>query len=200
MSTSFYLVRHGQKTSQFEAEAVLTPLGHEQARQTGVYFSGLGIGQIMSSPARRAQETAHDIGQVLGLTYTVTEQLTERLLWTDKNMSAAEFLQEWNRSCDDPNYQPLFGDSARASGERGQKFLTQVLAQADGQKVIFVAHSGIISDIIRAFFGRDDPRLQTHEYCFRGSANCGISQIDFTDDGPHLIQLNFTDHLREVTY
>ena len=69
-----YLVRHGQAFSnlspkpKMSAEELdrLTPLGHEQAAETGRALAARGPAAILTSPANRARETAEEIRQALG--------------------------------------------------------------------------------------------------------------------------------------
>jgi broad specificity phosphatase PhoE len=70
------LLRHGESASNAHsgAEALaeeegdrLTGLGLEQARAAGAGLAGQGVTQLLSSPMRRATETADLVGAALGL-------------------------------------------------------------------------------------------------------------------------------------
>src|SRR5262245_11701842 len=69
-----YLVRHGQAFSNLDPEPDLppdqldrlTPLGHEQAAETGRALASRKPVLILTSPVRRARETADEIRQAVG--------------------------------------------------------------------------------------------------------------------------------------
>ena len=58
----------------------LTERGREQALAAAAGLSGLGVSRLLTSPMRRARETADAVGAALGLAPTVlphTHELTE---------------------------------------------------------------------------------------------------------------------------
>ena len=69
-----YLVRHGQAFSNLTPKPAmsdqqldrLTPLGHEQASETGRALAARAPVRILTSPAVRARETAEEIRQAVG--------------------------------------------------------------------------------------------------------------------------------------
>jgi len=70
MATELILIRHGHavRVNGDYLHAPLTPLGQEQAAQTGQYFSAPEnhLDGFYSSPLRRTQETAKIIGDKIG--------------------------------------------------------------------------------------------------------------------------------------
>jgi serine/threonine-protein phosphatase PGAM5 len=78
-----YLVRHGiyepDRNAGDPADSGLNALGHEQARLVGARLAALPIrpAALVSSPLRRARETAEDIGGALGMTPTLDSLLRE---------------------------------------------------------------------------------------------------------------------------
>ena len=70
MATELILIRHGNavRVHGDYFHAPLTPLGQEQAAQTGQYFNAPQnhLDGFYSSPLRRTQETAHIIGAIIG--------------------------------------------------------------------------------------------------------------------------------------
>ena len=69
-----YFVRHGQTYWNVEnkicgaTDIALTPLGHEQAIETGkaILDAGIEFDEILSSPLIRASETARHISEITG--------------------------------------------------------------------------------------------------------------------------------------
>jgi serine/threonine-protein phosphatase PGAM5 len=78
-----YLVRHGiydpDRDSSDPAGEGLNALGHEQARLVGARLAALPVrpAALVSSPLRRARESAEDIGRALGMTPTLDSLLRE---------------------------------------------------------------------------------------------------------------------------
>ena len=58
--------RSGEPTAHSESDK-LTEKGVEQARAAGAGLRELGVTRLLSSPLRRAQETAQAVGEALGL-------------------------------------------------------------------------------------------------------------------------------------
>ena len=83
-----YLVRHGESVYNLEGrvqgqeDTELSARGHEQARLVAAWSRTLSddaatIGEIWSSPLRRARDTAAVIAAALGLPLMVEERLCE---------------------------------------------------------------------------------------------------------------------------
>lgn len=62
MSATVWLVRHGYKQKAF-GDVPLTPEGVRQARATAFFLSGRPVAAIVSSPLRRAVETAECLAE-----------------------------------------------------------------------------------------------------------------------------------------
>ena len=79
------LVRHGQSLGNADPPAVpssthgdeLTDLGREQADMLAQSLEEQGVTDLITSPMRRAQETAEAIGAQLGLEPEIDEQIHE---------------------------------------------------------------------------------------------------------------------------
>ena len=79
-----YLVRHGQVAANREYRYIgrrddrLTELGRRQAEGLGQVLSTVGAQRLLSSPRRRALETAEPVGRLSGLEAEVDERLREQ--------------------------------------------------------------------------------------------------------------------------
>ncbi|MDQ3155729.1 MAG: histidine phosphatase family protein [Actinomycetota bacterium] len=78
-------VRHGQSTwnvmDRMQGQAVhppLTELGQEQSGEAAEELAGLGVTEVLSSPAVRARETADIIAARLGLEVRIEPLLVEK--------------------------------------------------------------------------------------------------------------------------
>lgn len=79
-----YLLRHGESSvnvaqmlSCRNVDEPLTELGIEQAEQVAAWLADKPIRRILSSPLRRARQTAEIVARQLGLEFAVAEELRE---------------------------------------------------------------------------------------------------------------------------
>lgn len=84
MSTTFHLVRHGLKERRI-GDVPLTSEGALQAEATALHFAraAFPVAKILTSPLRRAQETASRIAYHTQSPITVDPRLRERANWGD---------------------------------------------------------------------------------------------------------------------
>jgi len=81
MNVPIWLVRHGEASASWaeHADPGLSDLGHKQARVTADFLQACVPErvQLISSPKRRAQETAAPLADKLGLTVSIATQFDE---------------------------------------------------------------------------------------------------------------------------
>jgi broad specificity phosphatase PhoE len=153
------IVQHGEKEWQ-PGDPGLTDLGRNQARRTAQWLlSTHAVDRIVTSPLRRAVETAEPIARLLSLDVTMDARLRERMNWEGEHEQTLEaFLAEWRRASADRSFVPRSGDSSEQAAERFVAALDDLAATAgdDGQ-VVVVAHGGVTVDALRTLLG--DERL-----------------------------------------
>jgi len=199
LMTTLYLIRHGQKKSEL-GNPVLTDLGKAQAAQTGRFLRQFSISEVIASPFARTVETAELIAKELELEHTLHEALVERMNWDDPAVSYEQFVHEWIRSTKDREYQPKFGDSSRATGQRIEQLISSVLKPS--QQIVLVSHGGAIVDYLRNVFGDDKLTQLLNEYPLGSDYqihNCSVTKLHITDTEPVLELLNYTSHLDVVS-
>lgn len=151
MSTTFHLVRHGLKERRI-GDVPLTSEGVLQAEATALHFAKATslITKILTSPLRRAQETASMIARHTRSHITEDPRLRERANWGDcPDQSFEEFITMWDRCTSDPDYIPPVGDSAKQAGERLASLLTELAnEEPENSNIIVVAHGGLITDFL----------------------------------------------------
>ena len=184
---TIYLVRHGENkanlTKEFSYRKVdypLTPKGIIQAQQTAEYFKDKDIHAIYTSPLKRAQETAHIIGQAIGLEPIIKEEFREinvgtlegqpptRELWTLHNNVVKDWLQG--------NVESAFpdGENFLQVAARMRAGLEQVVSEQPDKNVVVVGHGGIFSASIADICTNFDLNLiGKKEY-----HNCAISMFE----------------------
>lgn len=194
----FYIVQHGQKMRGV-LDPGLSELGKIQAQMTGVYLRNADVSKIVSSPLRRARETAQYIADALELNVSFDERLQERMDWKGPTSGLAleDFLEEWDKATTDRAYVPRVGTSSIHAGERSQAVLDELVNQESHAPSLIVTHGGVTIDLLRTVFGeealnRRNPHLLTH-----GVPGCGITHIRSIGGSYELVSLAAVGHLQE---
>lgn len=177
-----FFVRHGQSFWNVEekvcgvTDVALTPLGHEQAVQTGkvIVESGIEFDEIISSPLVRASETARHISEITGRPVKLDERLAEQ------NFGKYEGT-DWNRTeyklskeCFADSYEG--GESLLRLAQRIYNFLDEIKADPDGKTYLLVAHNGVARAVESYFHS-----LTNREYASFGVKNCSVVTYEWTD-------------------
>jgi broad specificity phosphatase PhoE len=196
---NIYLVRHGQKNIQ-PGDPELTPLGFAQAQQTAVFLQDKKLEAIFASPAKRTQQTAKVISDLLNLPVQTSPLLKERMDWLDHKQSKEEFLHEWTKATADRDFIPQFGQSSKATGKRLEQFLYQ-LADKKLNNILLVSHGGAIMDFLRNLF--PDQNFQALKKRYPAGwdfqcHHCSLTQVCL-HPAPTIKLLNYTSHLTQTT-
>jgi broad specificity phosphatase PhoE len=149
MSTTFFLVRHAIKEKAI-GDVPITPKGALQAQSTARRLCKLPITVILSSPLRRAKETAEYIALETNSRINVDSRLRERANWGDlPGQSFDEFVAMWERCTHESEYIPPVGDSAKQAGERLSSLLSELAKKHPPQSnIVIVTHGGLITDFL----------------------------------------------------
>ncbi|MDQ3484267.1 MAG: histidine phosphatase family protein [Actinomycetota bacterium] len=180
----FLIVQHGEKERQ-AGDPGLTDLGRSQAQATAAWVrSTFAPARIVSSPLRRAVETATPIAAALGCELTTDDRLRERMNWHDADEQTLDgFLGEWHRSSDDRSFVPRLGNS---SFEAADRFITAMrelaLSEEDGAEVVLVTHGGVTVDALRSLLGDDRLLAEQPDLITNGVPCCAVTKIYWNDD------------------
>lgn len=153
------LVRHGQTersiTSTYSGrlDIPLTDAGREQAQATAQQLAQAGIDAVVTSPLRRARDTAQAIADAAGVPLTVDERLTEvdygPMEGLDRRGALAGLGQAYADYRADPfgapvaGMEPLSDALARARAATGD-------ALAAHEHPVLVGHQGILRIVLVA--------------------------------------------------
>jgi len=151
MTTEIYLVRHGQsihnqrQTIAGQLDSELTPLGFEDARSVAAALGRRDFDVVYCSDSLRARQTAETIMQALQFSCPVRYSPLIRELnygrFTEKTV--VETFQVLNyRRFPDQRYPD--GESFCDMQSRVQQFLSQLLEESAGQRILVAAHAGSI--------------------------------------------------------
>ena len=187
-------VRHGETAANRDrlalgrADPPLTGRGRGQADALAGRLCDSGAVRIISSPLRRARETATAIAEAVGLGVDVDRRLVEMDYgdWDERSFSEfpPEDLARWRK---DATFAPPGGESLIAVGERVASLCTELI---DGPVVIAVSHVSPIKSA--AIWAMDaDPLLAWRMHLDVAS----ISRIGASNRVPCLLGFNDTAHL-----
>ena len=107
-----YLVQHGDKV-RVPGDPGLTELGKDQAAATARWLEGAGLQALLSSPLRRAWETAAAIAAATGLRVQLDDRLRECLNWEGTQTFEA-FPADWDHSAGDRDLRLGGGTSSQS--------------------------------------------------------------------------------------
>lgn len=191
--TQALLLRHGESVSNADSEAIALPAdigdrlserGREQARAAAGGLEGTGITRLLSSPMRRARETAEPLSEALELPVTVlpyVHELKEETGYGELNPEQQR-LRRWSERMAHSNDPNSAGDGAESFNDvrgRVRRLKAELEGQPSGERTLVVTH-GIFS---RFFFfdsllGEEfGPRLVPQLWNLR-TRNCGLSVFE----------------------
>jgi probable phosphoglycerate mutase len=159
--TTFALIRHGQtdwnaqRRLQGSTDIPLNDVGRGQARDAGSVLAGYEWDMIVSSPLRRAAETADLIAAGLGL--NVARRVPEL---TERSFGRAEGLQAG------PELEALRvpggfrgAESEDEAASRGLGALEALAGEFPGRRVLVIAHGTLLRVSLSRAIGRTLQRI-----------------------------------------
>lgn len=196
LMTEFYLIQHGEKAGGTD-DPPLTKHGIVQAERTAMFLCDRQIDFLISSPARRARETAARLQDQLGLPIEIDRRLRERMEWSGDctQQSSAAFLREWVRATAERDFRTRSGDSSYSAGARLHTALEDLaLAQTD-MRIALVTHGGVTLDLLRNLFC--DTRLEflSPGLITAGPSGCAITHLRKIGGKYEIVALCSTEHL-----
>jgi probable phosphoglycerate mutase len=215
LATRVIIVRHGQ--SNYNAQkriqgrsnkSVLTEKGQADAQLVGQALSPLRIDKIYCSPLQRAKKTAEIIHSCLTdpPKLVPTDDLLEvdLPLWEAMTKSdvASQYPEQYRLWHDRPDEMVMRLDSSNGPVDhypvaslyaQAQRFWQTILADAEGQTLLIVAHNGINRCLLMSAIGMPPSYYQRIQ-----QSNCNISVLNFSGDWGQPVQLeslNQTAHM-----
>lgn len=161
-STIFYIVRHGE--SEWNAKGLvqgyakgnspLTVKGRKQAQDLAFLLKNIHFDLIVSSNAKRAQQTAHVLAESLSLTVKIDSQLRERSFGKYEGMPVNEFLslyKDFKSLTPEEKFHYKLDENEESFAEgyaRFSKTLLEINEQYPGKTVLIVTHGGMIRGLL----------------------------------------------------
>ncbi|MBX6168200.1 MAG: histidine phosphatase family protein [Thermobispora bispora] len=196
------LIRHGETPFSVEkrfsgvGDPALTPNGVAQAEALARRLAGEQVDAIVSSPLKRARQTAEAIAARTGLTVEVEEDLRETDFGAWEGLTFAEVRQGWpdllTAWLRDPEAAPPGGESFAAPARRAERARRRIIEAHPGRRVAVVSHVTPIKLLVRAALNAPFDAIHRMHL----DLAC-LSVIDHYADGPAVVRLlNDTGHLR----
>ena len=195
-----WFARHGETPHNREGrlqgrvDLELSEQGLDQARRLAARFRGLEVARVVSSPLRRATQTAAAIAAVCGVDVEVDDRLIELDYgdWDGRLLSELrpERGSGWMR---DPAFAPPGGESLVDVTRRVEAFCRDRLAPAEGG-IVAVSHVSPIKAAVAWALGVDERatlRMQLEL--------ASITTVGARADGTgYLVSFNDSAHLARV--
>lgn len=195
------LLRHGETPLSAEkrfsgrGDAALTERGFAQARAAAARLSSYGVTALVSSPLRRAMQTASVVADALGAKVRVDDGLAETDFGEWEGMTFAEVRSTWPEAMQawlaDPSVAPPGGESFTATFARVSAARERLTREHAGGRVVVVSHVTPIKALVREALGAPAQVL------YRIHLDpASLTTIDWYADGPAVVTgLNDVAHL-----
>jgi probable phosphoglycerate mutase len=192
--TRILVVRHGQSEGNVAGVWTsartgfpLTDLGHEQARGLGWSLVDCGASALYASPILRANETAAEIGEVLGLPVLTLEGVEEMHVGVHEGAHddtigpiALDVFGRWWR---DGDLSARFegGETGHEIASRMRASLEKVVAEHPGETVVVVSHGGVMAVALTEMSDNLDAAFVSEHIL----ANCEVVTVTHDDGSWH---------------
>jgi probable phosphoglycerate mutase len=202
--TTFVLVRHGERAHSREKRfsgsgGIDPPLSADGRAQAAAVAAALGargdVDAVVSSPLRRARETADLVGTVLGLDVVVDGDLAECAFGEWEGLTFAEVeerypdeLAAWLGS---PAVAPPGGESFDSVERRVRAARDRLLVAYEGRTVVVVSHVTPVKTLVR--LALDAPPRALHRMELAPAAMTTV--LWFSDGNASLRSYNDVFHL-----
>lgn len=200
-ATRVLMIRHGSTEHSLEGrfsgrnELPLDARGQGQARAIAEHLRGLGpVDAVVSSPLRRARETAQAIVERTGGSVDIHEDLIETefgewegLTIEEAHLKWPDLLASWLKRAD---VCPPSGESFAQVEERALRGLNEIVTARRGQRIVVVSHVTPIKTLLRLALGAPQ------ETMFRFHLDtASLSAVDYYADGTSSVRtINNSEH------
>lgn len=202
--TTMLLLRHGQTALSIQkrfsgiGDPELTEFGFDQASAAGARLAGAAVEAIVSSPLKRARQTAEAVARATGLDVHIEAGLRETDFGDWEGYTFAEIGQRWPRELEawlaSTAVAPPFGESFDATATRVRQARDRLLASYGGRRVVVVSHVSPIKTLLR--FALDAPPSALYRIHLDLAS---LSEVVWFSDGPAAVRsMNDTAHLHQV--
>ncbi|HET7312303.1 MAG TPA: bifunctional RNase H/acid phosphatase [Mycobacteriales bacterium] len=196
-----FLLRHGETPLSTErrfsgrGDPELTDKGVAQAQAAARRFAGREITAVVSSPLRRAAQTAAAVAEVVGGVVVTDDDLAETDFgdweghtWAEIQAQWPDALAQWLK---DPSVAPPAGESFTNVFARAARARERLAAAYSGGTIVVVSHVTPIKALLREAL--EAPPQAVYRMHLEPAS---LSAIDWYDGGAGVVKLlNDTSHL-----
>jgi len=199
--TTLWLLRHGETPLSIErrfsgrGEPTLSDRGFAQAKAAAQRLGEIDIAAVVSSPLKRATQTARPVADAIGVEVQVEDDLVETDFGEWEGLTFAEVRKRWPEELSawlaNPEVAPPGGEAFTATFDRVQRARDRVVEAHAGAAVVVVSHVTPIKTLLR--LALDAPPSALYRMHLDPAS---LSVIDSWSDGPAVVRLlNDTGHL-----
>lgn len=201
--THLYMIRHGQTESNVagllhgSTDVPLNSFGLRQAERVALRIQEMADLNVMySSPLQRALQTAQAISRLIDLPLHLHPGLAEinfGLVEGSTFDQLAETHPELHQKMldhDEMDVRWPEGESRSEFGQRIEAALDHIINAHRGERVIVVAHGGVIARATTMFLGERPGDWQRYSI-----ANCSVTHFEIAATGPIAHLISDTVHL-----
>jgi 2,3-bisphosphoglycerate-dependent phosphoglycerate mutase len=192
------LIRHAEPeriapgSASKPADPALTERGRDQANRLARWLRHEPVDAVLTSPLRRADETAAAVGDALGLDVEVVDGLKEYDARADYYIPVEELREtrdhHW-RAMIEGRWKELGGEDPDVFQGRVVPCLDEIIRRFPGGRIAAVCHGGVINVYLAALLG-----LERHLWFEPGYTS--ISRVAAARTGERsVVTLNETAHL-----
>jgi 2,3-bisphosphoglycerate-dependent phosphoglycerate mutase len=192
------LIRHAEPeriapgSGAAPADPVLTERGHDQARRLARWLGPEPLDALLTSPLRRAHETASVVADTLGIAVEVADGLAEYDASADYYIPVEELREtrdhHW-RAMVEGRWEELGGEDPAVFRRRIVPCMETIIRRFPGGRVAAVCHGGVINVYLAALLD-----LERHLWFEPGYTS--ISRVAAARTGERsVVTLNETAHL-----
>lgn len=144
VASCVYLVRHGRTALNAAGllrgrlDPPLDDIGEDEARKLATHLACLGIGSVVSSPLRRARQTAEAIARAAGIAVAVDDGLADRDYGRWSGSSPVQLADRFGSIDMAPGVEPVDDVLARALA-----VFERAVAGSTGAAPVLVAHDAV---------------------------------------------------------
>ena len=179
-------------SSTAPADPILTERGREQANRLARWMGHEAVDAVVSSPLRRARETAEVVGGELGMDVEVVDELMEYDARADYYIPVEELRETRNhhwRAMIEGRWEEIGGEDPDAFQRRIVPCVDALIERFPGGRVAAVCHGGVINVYLAVLLG-----LERHLWFEPGYTS--ISRVAAARTGERsVVTLNETAHL-----
>jgi probable phosphoglycerate mutase len=190
-------VRHAEPErvapgSGVPANPGLTAAGREQARRLASWLSLEHIDAILSSPQRRARETAAPIAELHGLEIDVVDGLVEYDVRSDHYIPMDELRrtdQARLRAMIEGEWESFGGESPEVFRARVADTVDEIVEAHAGERVVAVCHGGVVNVALASVLGLQQPLWFDPHYTSLSrmlASRTGVRSITSLNERAHL--------------